>query len=198
MHGGPAGRETEHSPPRFLLSDAFPLATDLYRDNGAEMVSFCVFIFTFSCFLNLSWSRNGEGQVCGLGLLLCLCIPCGGMLIEAPLCPGWGLADRLPRGHLCDPGINAARTVVAPERGQGHPCQGGRDVSPWIWGRWTGSGAGIILRLRGACAVETCMILAAPTAREGHPGRWSLPLGGGGSGGYSSHLAVFLWGLRLL
>lgn len=118
---GLAGCETEHSPPRSLLSDTFPLATDLYRDDRAEMVSFCVFTFTLSCFLNLSWSRNGEGQVCGSGLLLCLCIPHGGVLVEAPLCPGWGLADRLPGGHLRDPGIKPARPVVVPEWGQSHP-----------------------------------------------------------------------------
>ena len=125
---GPAGCETEHSQPALCSVTLFPWRLT-YIDDRAEMVSFCVFIFTLSCFLNLSRSRKREGQVCGSGLLLCLCIPHDGVLVKACLCPGQGLADRLPGGHLRDPGIKAARPVVALERGQGHPWG-------WTWGCW--------------------------------------------------------------
>lgn len=189
-----AGRcEREHSPPRSLLSDTlFPGDRNLYRDDRAEMVSFCVFTFTLlSCFLNLSWSSEWRGSGVWLRLLLVSLHPTWGRVGRGPSVPRVGLADRLPGGHPVTPGIKPARPVVVPEWGQ-TPLTGRQGCLTLDLGTLTGSDVGIISRLRGACAVRLVHLGSAHSDRGSS--RKVVPPLAGGSNGYLSYLTFFFCG----
>lgn len=192
-----------------LLSCAFPVVTDLYTDGRAKTVSFFIFIFTFPCFSNLSWSRDIERltSVARCQFSVFLGIPRGGRGGSGPSVPGaGGLADRPQECACVTPAAlyalrRGCQARASPAWCQGHPCQDSADSLPWAAGERGGVAMsepgpgglvwpGFMLRRRGPAVGRTSVVSARPTTGRTCPGKRPLPLG------RPSCLTVFFWGLE--